>query len=405
MIGLKKSGMIVILGAFMLLLVGCSVGTQSLFVHPTEQGFPYEVTYDALGGHINQIKVRTSYYAEDSLIYKPSGTAGMLVEPKNGKKSLVGWYTKYTSEETANGTIYLFDENDLWDFDQDRLNASVAPEEKLTLYARWAENPTINFVDAENLETDSLLKWTVNVGSILSKPTSAEPTKAGYTLLDYYVDPECTTRYEFGEVVTEENMAYDEQGNAYITIYCKFIEGEFIRIKTVSQLKSIAENPTAYYILANDLDLSGETWTPIPSFQGELDGNGYSILNLTVNAKNRVAGIAAKKAEELSYGLFATLDGAKISRLTMKDSKIVIDSTSNVKLCAGVLAGRTTKSTITDCTFDGVTIEATGALNIDIVISPTVVGNQSTKLVNINLSNFKKPSIVTKGNLEELSGN
>lgn len=401
MFGLKKRCLVVVLGLVALFTVGCSVGTKSLFVHPTEQGYPYAVTYDALGGHINQMKTRVVYYADESLIYKPSGTAGMLVEPKNGDKTLLGWYTSYTLEETEHGNVYNFDENDLWDFATERVNVLDAPEEALTLYARWADNPTIHFVDAENPKGDSLLKWTINIGNTLSRPTSAEPTKSGYALIDYYVDEDCTTKYTFGQIINEDNIEYDDNGKAYIKIYCKFIKGEFTRLKTISQLQAITEKPDAKYILANDLDLSGETWRPIEGFTGELDGNGYAIRNLTVNAKNKVAGVAAKNADELSFGLFATLDGADISNLSIVDTKVIIDKTSNVKLCAGVMAGRAKRTTIKDCTIDGVTIEATGPCTIDMVVSPIVVGDHSTKFVNVTLSNYQKPSIETNGLFEE----
>lgn len=401
----KKSCLLIILSTFMLLLVGCSVGTNSLFIHPTEQGYPYAVTYDCLGGHINQMEVRTVFFAENSLLYQPSGTAGMLVEPKNGEKTLLGWYTDYTKEETMNGVVYHFDEDNRWEFDSNRVNLGVAPEEKLTLYARWAENPTIHFLDSQNPEGESLLRWVINVGNTISRPTSAEPTKSGFTLLDYYSDVQCTTKYEFGQVIDENNIEKDEFGNAYVNIYCKFIEGDYTRVKTISQLRSIETDPDGYFILANDLDLSEENWIPISEFTGVLDGNGYSINNLNLHIKNKVSGVAARMAEESSFGLFAKMDGAQVNNLVMKDTKIVIDHTSNVKLCAGVLAGRTKKTNITNCIFDGINIEATGACNIDIVVSPTVAGDRNTKLNNCIISNYKEPVIVTKGNFEVLAGN
>lgn len=65
-----------------------------------------------------------------------------------------------------------------------------------------------------------------------------------------------------------------------------------IEIRTVSDLMAIENNPSGSYILMNDIDLSetkkggeldtGHGWTPIPSFSGTLDGNGYRIMNLTM---------------------------------------------------------------------------------------------------------------------------
>lgn len=400
MYNVKKSLFVTAMLASSMLFTGCSVGTESLFVHPVEQGYEYEVTFDTMGGHINQEQKRVVYFAEDSLLYQPSGTSGMLVAPKNGDKTLVGWYTKYTAEETANGTIYHFDDNDLWDFSTDRINETTSPEKKLVLYARWQETPSVNFVDAQDPDGDSLLKWTISVGSVLKKPTSSEPKKNGYALLDYYADPECTVRFEFGQVIAEENISYREDGSAYLNIYCKFKEGEATRIKTVEQLKGIASNPEGNYILAGDLDLSGMEWTPIENFTGTLDGNGYAIQNLSMTAKNKVSGIAAKKAQEKSYGLFATLDNAEISNLAIENAQITIDKTSNVKLCVGTLAGRTKNSTITNCRFDQIVIESDGESKADIVAAAIVAGNASTKITNCTVNGLTMNNIKTSGSLQ-----
>ena len=397
---LKKGLIILALATSPLLLGGCSVGTSSLFIHPEEQGYEYEVTYDTLGGHINQEKKRVVYYADNSLLFEPSGTSGMLVQPKNGDKSLIGWYTKYTTEETENGTVYHFNEEDLWDFSTDRISDENAVDKSLILYARWADNPSINFLDAANPDKGTLLKWTINVGSQLKRPTSTEPKKAGYTLVDYYKDPECTEKYVFDQVIEEDDIDYSNGGKAQINIYCKFEKGEFIRVKHASDLKAMADNQEGHYILANDIDLSKETWVPIESFSGIFDGNGYAIKNLNLNVKNRVSGIAAKKAEEASYGLFSKLEGAKITDLTMKDVNIVIDKTSNVKLCVGALAGRTRRSTIENCTFDGITISSDGALGVDIVASSSAAGDYSTKTTNCVFNNINMNKVTTSGNLE-----
>ena len=76
-------------------------------------------------------------------------------------------------------------------------------------------------------------------------------------------------------------------------------------IQTAAELQSIQNNLAAYYRLANDIDLSGVTWTPIGSsstpFIGVLDGNGYSISGLINN------------------GLFLDIAGAKINDITIKN--------------------------------------------------------------------------------------
>ena len=61
-------------------------------------------------------------------------------------------------------------------------------------------------------------------------------------------------------------------------------------IYTRAELDAIRNNPGGSYILMNDIDLSGENWTPIPEFWGTLDGNGHSIDNMTINNQNQGSG-------------------------------------------------------------------------------------------------------------------
>lgn len=57
-------------------------------------------------------------------------------------------------------------------------------------------------------------------------------------------------------------------------------------ISTPSDLQSINNNLTAYYELANDIDMSGYPFTPIgrtyPFFSGHLNGKGFKVTNLRV---------------------------------------------------------------------------------------------------------------------------
>ena len=68
-------------------------------------------------------------------------------------------------------------------------------------------------------------------------------------------------------------------------------------IKTAQDLDNIRNNPSGKYILMNDIDLSSyANWDPIDNFNGTLDGNGYSIKNLTIN-----------RPDEVSVGLFQAI--------------------------------------------------------------------------------------------------
>ncbi|ATO38042.1 hypothetical protein GTID1_13150 [Geobacillus thermodenitrificans] len=64
-------------------------------------------------------------------------------------------------------------------------------------------------------------------------------------------------------------------------------ENPFI-IETPADLQAIQNNLSAYYELANDIDMTGVNWTPIAPdstnrFTGTIDGKGHKILNFTIN--------------------------------------------------------------------------------------------------------------------------
>ena len=51
-------------------------------------------------------------------------------------------------------------------------------------------------------------------------------------------------------------------------------------ITTPAELQAMQDDLTAYYKLGNDIDLSGINWNTLTSFQGTLNGAGYTISNL-----------------------------------------------------------------------------------------------------------------------------
>lgn len=63
-------------------------------------------------------------------------------------------------------------------------------------------------------------------------------------------------------------------------------------ITTPSGLQNITGSN--HYQLNADIDLSGVVWTPIADFTGVLDGNGYTISNLTISGTSDYQGLFAK---------------------------------------------------------------------------------------------------------------
>ena len=92
-------------------------------------------------------------------------------------------------------------------------------------------------------------------------------------------------------------------------------------IKTADELQAMRGH--GKYILMNDINLSGYDWTAIGTssslFYGELNGNGYTISNLTSDT-----------------GLFGYVEGAQISNLCISDAVISGSTRSYV----GILVNR-----------------------------------------------------------------
>ena len=63
----------------------------------------------------------------------------------------------------------------------------------------------------------------------------------------------------------------------------------YIQISSPEELLAMADHPEGNYVLMKDLDMTGVDW-PCPDFSGKFDGNGHSILNLTIKAPGESQG-------------------------------------------------------------------------------------------------------------------
>lgn len=125
-------------------------------------------------------------------------------------------------------------------------------------------------------------------------------------------------------------------------------------IRTAEDLKAIAEDPSGSYILMNDLDLAGIPWKSI-DFSGSFDGNGHSILNLSVaepgDAHWEALDGNVKPYDAEYYGLFGFADNAHIFGLHMVNVRTLLISDNPCFL--GGIAGAGRDTTFTDCSVTG----------------------------------------------------
>lgn len=150
----------------------------------------------------------------------------------------------------------------------------------------------------------------------------------------------------------------------------EYIPGK-VAIYTVEDLRAMSEDPTATYILMNDLDLGGAQWTPVAGFSGSFEGNSHTISNLTIDqnagvnqaffgdatAESEITGLALRNvtlnaAEGAQFiGLAVGTSRGTLTDVTVtgtiNDSRAQIASgttAADSTIYTGVLVGRTVKN-------------------------------------------------------------
>lgn len=198
--------------------------------------------------------------------------------------------------------------------------------------------------------TDELAEYLHN---LLTYHGDSDDMESGQTqtnpLLDLYTADELAALEEaFSLYYSDYLILKDMHGTMYLggtTSTATTATGT--PITTAQELMAI--DPTGSYYLANNIDLTGVTWSPIgvagtgTMFVGSFDGNGYTISNLNINS------------DTANYGLFGVVgSGATITGLTIED--FTIDGTAvNSGFLIGSIVGTYGGDpiTISDITVNG----------------------------------------------------
>ncbi len=107
--------------------------------------------------------------------------------------------------------------------------------------------------------------------------------------------------------------------------------GDPYEVSTAADLAQVAVYPNAHYLLMNDIDLQGASFSNRVAagvFSGNFNGNGFSILNYTVNT---------------AAGFFTTINGT-VRNLTLING--VYNATSN---CGGLASSTGSGAIIENC--------------------------------------------------------
>ena len=129
-----------------------------------------------------------------------------------------------------------------------------------------------------------------------------------------------------------------------------------VELYTAEDLLQMGENPTADYVLMADVDMAGVEWTPVDLQCGSFDGNGHTILNLTIQTVGNTTDISYdgnRKTYDTSFaGFFGVLKDATVSNLNLLNIRASVESDTPTFL--GSIVGGMYDSQLVNCTVSGV---------------------------------------------------
>lgn len=267
--------------------------------HDTDIEFGGE-TYSALSG-VN----RTAIQASGDMKVDNLDVVGVL-----------GLGTDVTDEDLRNGkldfaTVEIFSVN--WT-DPDRFGSilhrkGVLGEIKLTDNGYTAELRGLTQILARRRGSVYQPRCRVNLFSPLKDPVTGQ-NGCGLLASDFeettlvetvvsnrqFVLPSLITR-KFAPSADVEQKGVIVSADGVVTLLPDIEDGTTNRpigVSTPTELNNIRDDPYGYYVLENDIDMSGfGNWTPIPVFHGVLDGRGYKITQLSAAGSTDNTGLVA----------------------------------------------------------------------------------------------------------------
>lgn len=115
-----------------------------------------------------------------------------------------------------------------------------------------------------------------------------------------------------------------------------YLTEDIVSISTGAELQAIQPGTQKYYVLTNDIDLTGMNFIPIGddfnSFSGVFDGNGYTIDNLFISSA-----LGTQAANGL-IGLFGKSNG-NLFNVHLHNANVWVVADSDIQLSVGILAG------------------------------------------------------------------
>ena len=289
------------------------------------------------GGICQNSKDRVSYVYE----FDGTKTDTLIIDPnvldqdeqdqiyKTGYH-IEGWYRTKTVDSEGNVTY-----SDKWDFANDKMTL-----DGVTLYAKWEINRYYSY---------ELYYYDKNGNEVL---LDSYQCNEGEKFYDLFLDKKEVEGYtSLGYLDSEGNpwnKAFTHPGgdsDLAVKVYLDLIEGEYTLVESYREFRNaISRNENIY--LLKDIDFDGKEMC-FDSYSGEILGNGYKLMNLTVDYNTLKSGLKGElnpdgtlensMKDTLYISLFFELKDASIKDLTIENLLIDVETTlkdiNNIVIC------------------------------------------------------------------------
>ena len=248
----------------------------------------------------------------------------------------VGSYTKtFDADSTTLGDIVNYVNNLNMDTTHDTTTSATLVDGKLTIESNVSITGTL-------LDKLGFEKQDVSTVAYEIKGTN----KAHYSKSEGVT----VTASGFSTAVTTQSTSGTDK--VYVSSLSDFVSGSTYYVKSASDLNKLAELTNAgkntsgvTFVLENDVDLAGQQFVPIGTynnrFKGNFYGNGHVIKNLTITDTSVLSDPFTNSSLGNSYraGLFGDIYDAKLYDIGLENVNINLSIDGDDKVYAGALVG------------------------------------------------------------------
>ena len=249
----------------------------------------------------------------------------------------VGSYTKtFDADSTTLGDIVNYVNNLNMDTTHDTTTSATLVDGKLTIESNVSITGTL--LDKLGFEKQDISTVAYEIKGTnkahYSKSEGVTVTASGFST----------------GVTTQSTSATDK---VYVSTLSDFVSGSTYYVKSASDLNKLAELTNAgkntkgvKFVLENDVDLAGQQFVPIGTynnrFKGNFYGNGHVIKNLTITDTSVLSDPFTNSSLGNSYraGLFGDIYEAKLYDIGLENVNINLSIDGDDKVYAGALVGQ-----------------------------------------------------------------